>query len=201
VHRGVWVGATALLVLLTASCGSSAKKTLPQPTTTTTRSPISARDALVFREVLALVPYDSASTSFPSPPISAGLSAADTSCEKGKRVTSPQRVRAATDVILADRKKTACYLLGPTLLTGHDIGTAAAVIDQTTATWIVNLHFNHDDFVTTIARRYVGKQIAVIFHDVVESAPVVNQFITGNDVTISGNFDEATARDLAHALS
>jgi preprotein translocase subunit SecD len=202
VHRGVTVGATALLVLLTASCGSSARKALPQPTTTTTpRSSVSARDALVFREVLGSVPYDVASTSFPTPPTLSGVSAADTTCEGGKRVTRPQRVRSTTDVVLADRKKTTCYLLGPTLLTGHDIGSAVAVRDENAGGWVVNFHFNHDDFVPKVAGPYVGKQIAIIFLDVVESAPTINPGITGNDVTISGGFDEATARNLANALS
>jgi preprotein translocase subunit SecD len=202
VHRGVSVGATALLVLLTASCGSSARKALPQPTTTTTpRSPVSARDALVFREVLGSVPYDVASTSFPTPPTLSGVSAADTTCEGGKRVTRPQRVRSTTDVVLADRKKTTCYLLGPTLLTGHDIGSAVAVRDENAGGWVVNFHFNHDDFVHKVAGPYVGKQVAIIFLDVVESAPTINLGITGNDVTISGGFDEATARNLANALS
>jgi preprotein translocase subunit SecD len=36
---------------------------------------------------------------------------------------------------------------------------------------------------------------------VVESAPTVNQGITGRDITISGNFDEATARSIAKQLS
>jgi preprotein translocase subunit SecD len=141
---------------------------------------------LEFREVLGSVPYEGASNS---------------TCESGKKITPRRTGSATTQVVLADRKKAACYLLGPLVLTGRGIDTATAVVDPTTSTWIVNIHFTNDDFVEKVARPYVGKQIAIIFRDVVEAVPTVNSGIVDRDVTISADFDEATARALARALS
>jgi preprotein translocase subunit SecD len=61
----------------------------------------------------------------------------------------------------------------------------------------VNVHFANNDFVTKVARSNVGKQIAVILNGVVQSAPTIESGITGDDVFISGNYNEATARDVA----
>jgi hypothetical protein len=61
----------------------------------------------------------------------------------------------------------------------------------------VNVHFANDDFVKDVATREVGRQIAIVLDGVVQSAPVVNAGITGEDVTITGNYDESTARDVA----
>jgi hypothetical protein len=204
VQRIVMIGATAVVVLLTGSCGSSDRNTLPSPTTTTTRSPGGGRDALAFRQVLGVLPYDGASTSSPSTQESSGSSAAPplaTSCNGGKLVTSPQDVKATAQVILADRRTTACYLLGPTLLTGRDLDSAAAVREASTGAWVVNVHFKNDDFVNKVATPHPHEQIAIIFRGVVESAPTINEGITGRDVTIGGAFDEETARDLAVELS
>jgi preprotein translocase subunit SecD len=99
--------------------------------------------------------------------------------------------------VLADEKRTVCYLLGPVLLTGHNVGAADAALDKTTTEWVVNLHFDTDDFVQKVASVEVGKQVAIAFRGVVESAPTVNPGITGRDVTISGTFDETEARRLA----
>jgi preprotein translocase subunit SecD len=75
------------------------------------------------------------------------------------------------------------------------------VLDDTTGEWVVNLHFNHDDFVGKVATPHVGQQIAIVYRGVVEAAPTVNAGITGNEVTIAGGFDQQRPRDLADALS
>ena len=46
----------------------------------------------------------------------------------------------------------------------------------------------------------VGKSIAIIVRHVVWSAPVIQEAITTPDVRISGNLDEAAAREFANAL-
>jgi hypothetical protein len=111
-------------------------------------------------------------------------------------VTAPAKQTAAATIVLADREKTSCYLLGPTLLTGHDV-TADASTEKTTAEWVVDVHFGTDDFVRKVASVEVNRQVAVIVEGVVESAPKVDPGITGRDVTIAGAFDEATARRVA----
>ena len=101
----------------------------------------------------------------------------------------------------ADRHKTACYALGPVVLTGHNIATARAVVNQTTSQWEVDLHFSNDDFVTKVAQPYVNQEVAIVLDAVVESVPTINAGITGRDITFSGDFDEATARAIAKKLS
>ncbi len=108
----------------------------------------------------------------------------------------PQRTSAA-QIVLPDRQKKTCYLLGPILLTENNVGRADAVVDPTSSNWTINVHFMNDDFVTKVAGPEVGRQIAVILDGVVESAPTINAGITGQDVTISSSFDEATARAIA----
>ncbi|MDQ1479070.1 MAG: preprotein translocase subunit SecD [Actinomycetota bacterium] len=126
-----------------------------------------------------------------------GAAANDGTCQNGKAVTPDV---ADKQVILADSKKTACYLLGPTILTGRNVGTATATINPTSAAWEVNVHFKNDDFVKKVAQPYVGKQVAIELDGVVQSAPNINQGITGQDVTISGNFSSKEAHQLALVL-
>jgi hypothetical protein len=119
------------------------------------------------------------------------------SCHGGRLVTAVAKQTPTADIILADGQKSSCYLLGPTLLTDQNVGFADAVIDPTTSAWTVDVHFNNDDFVQKVASVEVGKQIAIILDGVVQSAPTVNAGIAGRDVTIAGDFDEATARRIA----
>jgi len=118
-------------------------------------------------------------------------------CQNGKLVTPDVADKA---VILPDLNHTACYALGPTILTGRGVGTASAIIDTTTAAWIVNVHFKNNDFVTKVAVPYVNKQVAIELDGVVQSAPTINQGITGQDVTISGTFTSKQAHQLALVL-
>jgi preprotein translocase subunit SecD len=118
-------------------------------------------------------------------------------CQNGKLVTPDV---ADQQVVLPDLNHTACYSLGPTILTGRGVGTASAVIDTTTAAWIVNVHFKNNDFVTKVAVPYVNKQVAIELDGVVQSAPTINPGITGQDVTISGTFTSKQAHQLALVL-
>jgi preprotein translocase subunit SecD len=118
-------------------------------------------------------------------------------CRDGKLVTPDV---ADKTVVLPDLKHTACYLLGATILTGRNVGTASAVVDPTTAAWTVNVHFKNDDFVKKVAVPYVGKQVAIELDGIVQSAPTINQGITGQDVTISGSFTSKEAHQLALVL-
>ncbi len=123
--------------------------------------------------------------------------AAQQTCQDGKAVTPDV---SANQVILADLNKTTCYALGPTIMTGRNVGSATAVVNQTTAAWQVDVHFKNNDFVTKIATPYVGKNVAIELDGVVQSAPTIDQGITGQDVTISGNFTSKQAHQLALVL-
>ncbi len=156
------------------------------PAPSTTVAPSRSPDALVFREVIATLPY--------------GGSGQQT-CNSGKRVTpNKDDTLVAKQVILRDRKKTVCYVLGPALLTARDIASADATTDPTTGAWQVSVHFSNDDFVNTIGLRMVGKNVAIILDHVVQSAPLIKEQITTPDVQIAGNFSEAEARAIADAL-
>jgi preprotein translocase subunit SecD len=122
----------------------------------------------------------------------------NSTCQDGKLVSKTDI--ADKQVVLPDLQKTACYLLDPTILTGRNVGTASAVVNPTTAAWEVNVHFKNDDFVTKVATPYVGKQVAIELDGVVQSAPTINQGITGQDITISGSFTSKQAHQLALVL-
>ena len=173
-----------------SGCSSSSKSIVvvpPVPTTSTVRiAANSERAALEFREVEASIPY---------------VGATPSTCENGRLVTPAASDTASRPAVLADRAKTACYLLGSVLLTGRNIASAEAVVNPTTATWEINVHFANNDFVRKVASREIGKQVAIVLDHVVESAPTIDQGITGQDITISGNFDEATVRSIAEKLS
>ena len=125
----------------------------------------------------------------------------DGTCQAGKIVTPrEQNTAAAPQVILPDRDQKSCYVLGALLMTGKNIDTATAVIDPNQAEWIVNVSFKNDDFVKKVAEPYVNKQVAIVLDQVVQSAPTINQGITGKNVTISGSFTAKSARALALAL-
>jgi hypothetical protein len=145
-------------------------------------SECSAGSLLSFREVLGTIPYGTATAS---------------TCEGGRRVTVPAEQTPDAHILLADAKKTSCYELGPTLLTETGSVSADAVMNDTSSVWQVDVRFANDDFVKKVATPEVGKQIAIVLDGVVQSAPTVNQGITGRDVTITGNYDEAAARDVA----
>jgi preprotein translocase subunit SecD len=122
----------------------------------------------------------------------------NSTCQDGKLVSKTDV--ADQEVVLPDLKKTACYVLDPTILTGRNVGTASAVVNPTTAAWEVNVHFKNDDFVSKVATPFVGKQVAIELDGVVQSAPTIDQGITGRDITISGSFTSKEAHNLALVL-
>jgi preprotein translocase subunit SecD len=123
----------------------------------------------------------------------------ETSCQALIK-SSPADTDSAKSVVLPDRKKTACYILGPAVVTGKSVGTASAVYDSTASQWVTNVHFKNDDFVKKIAGPYVNKQVSIELDGVVQSAPVIHTGITGRDVQISGGFTQGEAKDLALVL-
>jgi len=103
-------------------------------------------------------------------------------------------------VVLPDKDKQFCYLLGPTILTGRNIGKAEAIVNQSSAAWQVDVTFKNDDFVNKVAKPFVGKQVAIVLDGVVQSAPQIQSGITGRQVTITGNFSSKQAHQLALVL-
>ncbi|MFM8236433.1 MAG: protein translocase subunit SecD [Actinomycetota bacterium] len=186
----------------TAAVGSTSTTVAPTPSTSGSSSG-STRDS---REVgtIAYRPGQFTETTVPTPPTAptppTSVPTAVSTCEAGKLVTPRAQATASATVILPDVDRTLCYKLGPTLLTGRNVGEAEAFINPSTAEWAVNVTFRNDDFVTKVAQPYVNKDVAIELDDVVLSAPRINPGITGRDVQISGSFTEREARDLALAL-
>ncbi len=123
----------------------------------------------------------------------------ETTCEALIK-SSPPDTDSAKQIVLPDRKKTSCYVLGPAIVTGKSIRTASAAYDQTASAWVTNVKFKNDDFVKKIAGPYVGKLVAIELDGVVQSAPNINPNITGRDVQITGSFTQGEAKDLALVL-
>ena len=62
------------------------------------------------------------------------------------------------------------------------------------------MKWDNDDFLTKIARPFVGKQIAIVSDSIVQSTPTINPGITGSNIGISGNFGRTGAVNLASSI-
>ncbi len=104
-------------------------------------------------------------------------------------------------------EKTEKYLLGPTLIEGDELTTAAAGVPQNQVQWVVNLEFNatgsaaFEEATGTIAQRPEPQnRFAIVLDGEVISAPSVSQAIPGGRAEISGNFTQESATQLANVL-
>jgi preprotein translocase subunit SecD len=110
-------------------------------------------------------------------------------------------------IVACDRDGNSKYLLGPTAVEGTRIDDAQAGLRQNSVEWIVTLDFDGKgsaEFreVTTglVGQPPPQNQFAIVLDNVVVSAPVVNEPITGGQAEISGDFTQQEARDLANVL-
>ncbi|MGH2723103.1 MAG: protein translocase subunit SecD [Actinomycetota bacterium] len=99
--------------------------------------------------------------------------------------------------------------MGPVLLTGEALDRAQATyVDPATATnpadagWLVSFELNSEGARTfaEVTEELSGKQLAIVLDRRVESAPTINEPITGGRGQITGGFDEQEAKDLALVL-
>jgi preprotein translocase subunit SecD len=108
--------------------------------------------------------------------------------------------------VTGDRK----YRLGPVEITGDALDQATAVyqpggqnvpLDQ--VGWQVQFQLTGDGAArfSEITTRLQGRQLAIVLDGVVQSAPTINEPITGGQGQITGGFDEAEAKDLAVVLN
>jgi preprotein translocase subunit SecD len=120
-------------------------------------------------------------------------------------VVSREENTAEAEVWLPSRadegdEPASCFLLGPSVLTGRNISSAGAEYDPNTSTYITEISFRNDDFVTKVAQPFVNQRVAIELDGVVQSAPTINEGITGRDVQITGDFTKGEAEDLARLL-
>jgi len=184
------------LVVLGA-CGSSAAKTgTSSKTATTTVPPVPGpKGTLAFRDVQAEFPWTAAPSTAPTAPGQTPYPGC------AKLVAESKRQPSAQQAVLPARDRKHCYTVGPVLLDGTSIAAAGVIYDSTTSQWAVSVHFKNNDFLDKIAGPSVGQQIAIVLDGVVQSAPIVNQGITGHDVEIIGGYAKAQAVDVAARIA
>ena len=85
-------------------------------------------------------------------------------------------------------------------MTGDTVNGASAGLD--TGGWEVNLRFNGAGASQfgALTKAHVHERLAIVLDNKVISAPNLNEPIYGGSARISGNFTEATARNLSSAL-
>lgn len=92
--------------------------------------------------------------------------------------------------------------LAPAVLTGEVVRTASAAFDQTTSTWFVQLELTSKGSpqFDAMAASNQGKQVAIVLDGVIKSAPTIQATSFSGRPTITGDFTEREARDLALVL-
>ena len=90
-----------------------------------------------------------------------------------------------------------------TSLTGKYLKSAKLDFDKTTYEPIVVLEFNKEGakIFQEITKRNIGKRLAIYIDNVLISAPVVKEEISGGRARITGNFTVQEAKELAQNLS
>ncbi|PFG16741.1 preprotein translocase subunit SecD [Propionicimonas paludicola] len=112
-------------------------------------------------------------------------------------------------LIACDQSGTYKYLLGPALIKGSDVSRATAGVPQNSVSWEVELQFNPtaaDQFFQVT--KYLNGQSSpknqfgiVLDGKVISSPEVTKGAIAGGRASISGNFTQKSASDLATVLS
>ena len=108
-------------------------------------------------------------------------------------------------VVSCDRDGHYKYLLKPARVVGTDVKGASAVIQQSgsviTGQWEVSVSFtgSGQKKFTKLTQDTLQKQVAVVLDGEVQSAPVIQSVIAG-DASITGNFTQRQANDLANVL-
>lgn len=112
-----------------------------------------------------------------------------------------EAVKSNPDMSVAKGAESGAYLLGRTYVSGKDLTKADTTFDQFGKA-AVSLKFNTDGakLFDEATAANVGKQIAIVLDDVVISAPVVQQRISGGEAQITGRFTTAEANRLAIML-
>lgn len=99
------------------------------------------------------------------------------------------------------------YLLGPRLIEGNLVTTAAAGIPQNQVNWVVNLNFDSlgaalfsDATSALVGATSPTDQFAIVLDGKVISAPRVDEAIPGGSAQITGSFSQDAATNLANVL-
>jgi preprotein translocase subunit SecD len=168
----------------------------------------------------AATPTDSAA---PTPTDGAATSGAveDPSLDPNRPAVTQEEAAAAYATLACDKNDTtsdtarpddfvaACsqdgtlkYLLGPTIIEGTDVTDASSGTQQTTGEWVVLLDFNNkaENTWAEYTAANVQKNVAFTLDGRVISAPTIQSAINSNPTTITGQFTQTTADELANQL-
>ncbi len=88
-------------------------------------------------------------------------------------------------------------------VSGSEIEKATSSLSNYSDTYVVNIEFTNQgahDFAKVTARSK-GKQLAIVYGDVVLSAPTVNEKIRGGKAMITGEFSQEEAKTIAAVIS
>lgn len=126
---------------------------------------------------------------------------------KASRSKASQGTKSTDTVVACEQDGSAKYVLGPAEVSGTDVDSSKAAINQQTGQWIVQMEFTDGGakkFHTTTGKlakqQSPQNQFAIALDGEVVSAPSVSTALSAS-AEISGSFDQQSAEDLANVLS
>ncbi|AXE76865.1 protein translocase subunit SecD [Streptomyces atratus] len=126
---------------------------------------------------------------------------------KASRSKAALGAKPTDTVVACSSEGDAKYVLGPAQVSGTDVDSAKAAIDQTNGQWIVQMEFTKggakkfQKITSQLAQQQSPQnQFAIALDGEVVSAPYVRTALSAN-AEISGSFTQQSADDLANVLS
>ena len=106
-------------------------------------------------------------------------------------------------LVTCNQRHTEKYLLGPAFLSGEQISSASAGLNQDGTGYEVRLRFKHrgEDVWARYTAKNIGKQAAFVLDGEVVSAPqIIAAIPPGQSTSITGSFTQTEALNLANVL-
>jgi preprotein translocase subunit SecD len=119
-----------------------------------------------------------------------------------KTDTTSDTARPDDFVAACSQDGTQKYLLGQTIIEGTDVKDASSGTQQTTGEWVVLLDFDNkaENAWAEYTAAHVQDRVAFTLDGRVISAPTIQSAINSNPTTITGQFNQTTAEELANQL-
>ncbi|MEM9608152.1 MAG: hypothetical protein AAGA99_12075 [Actinomycetota bacterium] len=109
----------------------------------------------------------------------------------------------ADEVLAIDATGELAYVLGPVELDGSIIAQTQALVLQPDFGWTIALDLTDEGGAAfdALAARVAGEQLAIVTGGVVRSAPAIQGGNFGGTLSITGDFDQAEADELARLIA
>lgn len=119
----------------------------------------------------------------------------------GSKLKETKSPTSDKEAVIIDKEKKTKYRVGPTLMTGSALATAATGFDQFNKAE-VNITFSAEGgkLFDEVAAKTYQKQLAIVLDDVVQSAPTIQSKSYSGRAVISGSFTTEEANTLALVL-